>query len=178
MKKTLCLLLAALLIAALFVGCSSGKTPEGTKATENAAVESTAASAPEGPYLTLNGEYITLGLAFADVKDKLGEETAPAEEMYACDPGSDWKQTMHTYAFGTVTEDKDGVLNSIQISSGDATVNGTVGIGATVDKVKAALGEPESEEEGLALYYTFSNVMVNLFLEQNTVTGFNMMLSD
>lgn len=47
MKKLLALLLAAVMVAALFAGCGSGETAE-TKAPENAANEGTVAAAPAG----------------------------------------------------------------------------------------------------------------------------------
>ena len=163
-KKILCVLLAVLLLAALFAGCK--KTEEKTDPTE---------AEEEGVFVTVNGFNLKVGVAYADVKDKLGKETAPAETIDSCDPDSDWKQTMHFYDGVIVTEDKDGNIDGIQVQEGDSALMGKIRIGATKEEVKAVLGEPDTDAEW-GIYYE-SDPMINFYLDEETglISGFAVM---
>lgn len=186
--KILSLLLAVLMIAALFVGCTPETKPtdaQTEKQTEKQTEAQTEAQtdAPattEAPaaevYVEVNGEKIVLGVPFEELKDKLPAETQPAETIDSCDPDSDWKQTIHYYNGFVVKENKDGVATAIEVSEGEYAVNGKIKIGSTRDEVKALLGEPDDDTEW-GLYYTSTMPLMTFFLDEETglVTGFGVM---
>lgn len=170
MKKVLSILLAVLLLAALFVGCTA--KPKST----DASAEMNETTEEEGIFITFNGQNIKVGVPFADMEEKLGQEVQPAETINSCDEGSDWKQTMHFYDGMIVTEDKDGIIDGVQVQDGDAALMGVIKIGATKDDVKAVLGEPDTDESW-GLYYENTDPMVNLYLDEETglISGFALM---
>lgn len=170
MKKTLSILLALLLIAALLAGCGQ-KTPSAPA--EDAY---SAETADAGIYVTVNGQNLTVGVPYAGVQEKLGEETQPAETITSCDENSDWKQTMHFYEGLTVTEDKDGNIDGVQVSGGEYALMGKIKIGATKDEVKEVLGEPDTDA-AWGLYYTSGAPWVNIYVDEETglVSGFALM---
>ena len=171
MKKILSILLVVTLSAALLAGCSGQKKPSQPE-------EQPAAAEPEGVYVAMNGVNISLGIPFADLQDKLGEESKPSETINSCDENSDWKQTMHFYDGVTVTEDKDGLIDGVEVSGDTASLMGKIKIGATADEVKEALGEPDTDAEW-GIYYNSSNPWVNIYLDEETgtVSGFALMKS-
>lgn len=170
MKKALSVLLAVLLLATLFVGCKTDSNNPDAPADQNEP------AAEEGVFITFNGQNIKVGVPFTEMKDKLGEETQPAETIDSCDEGSDWKQTMHFYGGVIVTEDKDGNIDGVQVQEGDAALMGKIKIGASKDDVKAVLGEPDTDESW-GLYYTKANPSVNIYLDEETglISGFALM---
>ena len=161
MKKAILLLCAVLLMSTLLAGC--GKKSESAKE-------------PEGMYVSYNGANITLGVKFADIKDSLGEQTAPEEVILPCDGGDAYKDTMHFYAGLAVTENKDGIVSQIEISTlyegeGDAALNGKVKIGDKQEDAVAALGEPDTwpiPEDDYALTYAKDNAHTIVFLDPDT----------
>ncbi len=167
MKKAVFLMLAALLLAALLLGCADAKQPAETAASTPAPQDSAAEPAErEGIFVTVNGVEVYTGVPYAEYREKLGKEIKPAEEVLACDPGSDWKQTMHFYQGVTVSEDKDGLVNSIQVEAGDAAILGKLGIGATREEVKALLGQPDEEDEW-SLFYSSTQPQI-MFIPAET----------
>lgn len=190
MKKVLSILLAVLLLATLFAGCKAkSKNPDATtEANEPAENESgetnTVESEPvettpaeeDGIFVTYNGQNIKVGVPFTEMQDMLGEETQPAETIDSCDEGSDWKQTMHFYSGMIVTENKDGIIDGIQVQEGEAALMGKIKIGASKDDVKAVLGEPDTDESW-GIYYEKTNPMVNFYLDDETglISGFALM---
>ncbi len=190
MKQILSLVLALLLVAALFVGCTPETKPtevptekQTEKQTEAPTEKQTEAPAPETTeapaaevYVDVNGEKIVLGVPFEELKDKLPAETQPAETIDSCDPDSDWKQTIHYYDGFVVKENKDGVAMAIEVSEGEYTVNGQIKIGSTRDEVKAVLGQPDDDTEW-GLYYTTTMPLMNFYVDEETglVTGFGIM---
>ena len=170
MKKVLSILLAVLLLATLFVGCNNGR--KNTDASE----EKEQSSEEEGIFVTYNGQNIKVGVPFTDMKDKLGKETQPAETIDSCDEGSDWKQTMHFYDGMIVTENKDGIIDGLQVQEGDAALMGKIKIGASKEDVKAVMGEPDTDESW-GIYYENTNPTVNFYLDDETglISGFALM---
>ena len=170
MKKVISLLLA-LLVVALCAGCGKNDASAGS---DSAGAD----TAADGIYITVSGQNLTLGIPYAGVKDQLGEETQPAEVLTSCDDNSDWQQTMHFYDGIIVTEDKDGNIDGVQVSGGDSALMGKIKIGATRDEVKAALGEPDTDQTW-GIYYTTTNPWVNIYVDEETglVTGFALMPS-
>lgn len=176
MKKTVAILLTLLMLAALLAACAKTEQPAGTQAPETKAPETEAV--PEGVYVAFNGVNLVPGGPFAELKDKLGAETKPAETIDSCDENSDWQQTSHYYGDVRITENKDGMVEGIEVSgSSDAALNGVIRIGTTADEVKAVLGEPGTDQPW-GLYYE-DLPMVNVFLDEETgkVTGFMVMNS-
>ena len=161
MKKCFLLLCAVLLMSTLLAGC--GKKSGGAKE-------------PEGMYVTYNGAYVAIGMTFADIKDSLGEQTAPDEVILPCDGGDAYKDTMHFYNGLTVTENKDGIVSQIEISTiyegeGDASLNGKVKIGDKQEDAVAALGEPEYwpiPDDDYALTYTEGDKHIVVFLDPDS----------
>ena len=187
MKKTTLLLCIALLICCLLIGCSDAKS-DGKSTT--AAPETTQTPVPDGFYVLYNGTPIALGMKYADVKEGLGAEAAPAEEILPCDGSDAFKDTMHTYAGMTVTENINGIIKDIEISdipvSGDeAALMGKIKLGAKQEDVVAAMGEPNNfplAEDDFALTYRTDNQFINVFLDpdnnKETVSGVMMMLME
>ena len=185
MKKVISVLLAVLLITVLFAACKSNnesaESKDSVSTTAAPAVSVTEApsepEAEEGIYATINGVNVTVGVPFADMEAALGEQTQPAETIDSCDPDSDWKQTMHYYEGVIITENKDGIIDGIQVQEGDSALMGKIKIGAARDDVKALLGEPETDETWGMFYETKPGV--NLYLDEETglVSGFAIMYS-
>ena len=171
MKKIVFIMLAALLLAALLLGCADAKQPAESLASKPAGQDTASAAEPaapgqEGVFVTVNGVELCTGIPYAEYKEQLGEEIKPAEEVLACDPSSDWKQTMHFYQGVTVSEDKDGLVNSIQVEAGDAAILGKLGIGSTREEVKALLGQPDEEDEW-NLFYSSTQPQI-MFISSET----------
>ena len=198
MKKVLSMLLVLLMLAVLFVGCGSEDKPAETKsscatesqtqdatesqgASDSQTPDTTEAPAPEaeGIFITVNGVDVTVGVPFADLEEALGAPIAPADTMDSCDEGSDWKQTMHYYAGVIITENKDGVIDGVQVSDGDAALMGKLRIGATKDEVVALLGTPDTDESW-GIYYMSTSPMINFYLDETTglISGFALMGMD
>ncbi len=176
--KKLATILCAVLVLTLLVGCAAKPAPE----TEPAETP----DAADGLYLVYNGAKLALGMSFADVKDALGEETRPADEILPCDGGDSFKDTMHHYAGMDVTEDINGIVKEIDVpgvdESSEAAVLGKVKVGDKQSDAVAALGEPENyplAEDDFALTYKTDNQYINLFLDpdnKETISGMMFML--
>ncbi len=166
-KKLVSLFLVLLLVASVTAGCAGKK--EDVKDTTQDAAE--AQSEEQGFYVTINGTNIQIGMAFADVKDKLGEQTQPEEVMHSCDPDSDWQQTVHYYADAEVTEDKDGYINSVWVKGETASVMGKIKLGTAVDDVKALMGEPSSEDEYSLMYVAEGEIWLSINIENDKVAS-------
>ena len=195
MKKFCTILLGMMLAASLAAGCGqSGKSNQETKAAEAQTTEAQTteaqateaqtteaqtaeAQAPEGIYLAYNGVNVQIGMAFADVKDGLGEEMKPAETIGSCDENSDWTETTHYYPGFVMTEDKDGNITGFTISEfefegKDAALNGQLKLGATSEEAKAVLkdvlGDPDTEDE-TSIYYN-AGPWVGVMLDEDSKT--------
>ncbi len=110
---------------------------------------------------------------FTCSQNQLGTETQPAEVITSCDENSDWQQTMHFYGSVIVTEDKDGIIDSVTVNGGESTLMGKIAIGATKDEVKSVLGDPGTDDSW-GLYYDSTNPWVNVYTDEETglVSGF------
>ena len=183
LKRTFAVVLTLALIAALLIGCAKTEKPAETQASTEASKPAATEAAPvetepaetDGVFIVLNGVNVTTGVAYASIADRLGDETRPPETIEACDPASDWRQTMHYYGDNIVTEDKDGIIDTIQIYNDEAALMGQFRIGAAAEDVRALFGTPETEGL-LGMYYSERDPMVNVFLENGIVTGFNLMM--
>ncbi len=158
MKKLCVLLIAAVLAATLFVGCSGGKK---------------SAAEPKGMYLQYNDAKISIGMKFEDIKEGLGTETRTPEVILPCDGGDAYKDTLHFYPGMAVTENIDGVISQIEVSDiyegeANATVNGKVKVGDTVETAVGALGEPVTypiPDDEYAMTYNEGDANILLFLD-------------
>ena len=157
MRKRFLLLCAILLMSTLLAGC--GKKSEGAKE-------------PEGMYVTCNDAYVAIGMTYADIKDGLGEQTAPDEVILPCDGGDAYKDTMHFYKGLTVTENRDGIVSQIEVNSeGDIALMGKVKVGDKQEDAVKALGEPDTypvPEDDYALTYSTDTYYVMVFLDPDT----------
>lgn len=140
----------------------------------------------DGMYLLINGARVEPGMRYADVRDCLGGQTAPDQEIGSCDNPS-FVRIVHFYPGLTVTENPDGVIWGMELSSvfageGDAALKGTIRIGTPLEEVLAILGEPEnasSVKEDRTLIYQPENQDLYIFLDpdgKDTVTGISMTL--
>ena len=151
-------------------------------------VESTSEPvAADGMYMLVNGTRIELGMKYADVREGLGAQTAPDQELGSCDD-PDFVRIVHFYPGMTVTENPDGTIWGIELSSiyageGDAALKGKVKLGTTLDEALAALGEPDNSasiKDDCMLNYQQDGQVIYIFLDadsNNTVSGISMMIS-
>ena len=200
-KKLTALMLALVLVAALFVGCAGQEKPAestvpqttGAEKTEPAktevpATEPAKTEAPETEpagteaqpadfgevFVTINDVKVVLGAPYADVKEALGEETRPADVEGSCDPGSDWCRTYHHYEGIDVVEDQNGNVASLEMHEPADSVAfmGKIKLGGPIDEVYEVLGQPEPNEYGI--FYTTEAVYIAIYPsedESNTVSG-------
>ena len=141
----------------------------------------------DGMYILVNGARVELGMKYADVKEGLGAQTAPDQELGSCDDPS-FVRMVHFYPGMTITENPDGTIWGMELSSmytgeGDAALKGTVNLGTTLDTALAALGEPEnasSVKDDCTLIYRQNGQDIYVFLDAGnnyTVIGISMTLS-
>ena len=215
MKNTARLLCLILLLTVLLSGCSAAAGPEtaaaprqtapverestpgksdpaasGSMATPDGTTpppdeSTTAPDDTDGMYLLVNGTRITLGMKFADVREALGAQTAPDEELRNCD-GS-FFGTFHFYPDLTVGENPDGLIYGIEVNSlfegeGDAALMGKVRIGTTLEEALAVLGKPDNEttvaSDCMLIYQTYDQYIC-VFLDadgMDAVSGISMSL--
>ena len=191
MKKTLSLLLALLLLAALLTACAvKAPASPATELPQESNQETAPAPAATGGrmYILYNNTEDALGDTFADLKDSLGEEAAPAQEILPCDGSDLFKDTMHYYQGLSITENIDGIIKEIDVSDlyGDvanASLMGQVVVGDTQAKALEVLGEPDNfplAEDDFSLTYQPDNQYVMVYLDpdnnKETVSGISMML--
>lgn len=87
----------------------------------------------DGMYMLVKGTRVELGMKYADVKEGLGAQTAPDQDLGSCDD-PDFVRIVHFYPSMTVTENPDGTIWGMELSSmytgeGDAALKGTVNLG-------------------------------------------------
>ena len=140
MKKVLLFFLSAAILMTMLGGCA--KQEEKTS-------EQTAQETQQDPefYVLYNNVKLTVGVPFADVVDSLGEQTAPQQEIRPCDGGDAYLDVMHFYGNLVVTENKDGIIKTIELNNYDqpdsgALVNGVVSLSMKTEEVIEKLGNP------------------------------------
>lgn len=178
MKRTLCWMLLGLLLVTLLAGCTANTPGENTPA------------ASDGMYVLFRNTKVSLGMNYADVKEGLGEESGPAQDVLPCDGNEDGKTILHFYPGFAVTENVDGVIVELEISElyegeGDAALMGKVKIGATQEEAIAALGEPNNyplPEDDYGLMYGQGNQYIGVFLDPDSnkeiVSSISMLLME
>lgn len=135
-------------------------------------------------YMLVNGTRVELGMKYADVKEGLGAQTAPDQELGSCDDPS-FVRMVHFYPGMTKTENPDGTIWGMELSSvyageGDAALKGSVKLGTTLDAALAALGQPEnasSVNDDCMLIYRQDGQDIYVFLDTKTVNGISMTLT-
>ena len=176
LKKILTTITVGALLMGTLVAC--GEKKDDTAAQTTAAAETTAAAGEEttaaavsadNPYISFNGVDVQIGMNWADIKDKLGSETKPVDEIKPCD-GGDYIQIMHYFDGLTVTTLRDETVVTLSTEDGGdgATLMGQVKKGDSIDAVKSAMGEPDSIDE-YQMNYTKGNASVFVYLENNVV---------
>lgn len=141
----------------------------------------------DGMYMLVNGIKVELGMKYIDVKEGLGAQTAPDQELGSCDNPS-FVRIVHSYPSLTVTENPDGAIWGIELSSvfagvGDAALKGKVRLGSSLEEALAALGEPEnasSIQDDCMLIYRQDGQDIYIFLDpddHDAVRGISMTLS-
>ena len=123
-------------------------------------------------FFTLNEVDAKVGMSFADIKDKLGDEIKPAESVIPCGAGE--TQVFHYYdGFVVVETEKEGVITGLELTEGNnanAAFMGKVKVGDTPEQVKAAIGDPKDEDE-YCLSYHIGDADVSVNLENGVVVG-------
>ncbi len=137
----------------------------------------------DGMYMLVNGTRVELGMKYADVKEGLGAQTAPDQELGSCD-NPDFVRIVHFYPGMTVTENPDGTIWGMELSrmyagEGDAALKGIVKLGTSLDAALAALGQPEnasSAKDDCMLIYQQDGQIVYIFLDtgNNAVSSISM----
>lgn len=159
MKKVTLLFLVMMLAVTALAGCSQKEGSANTDAGSSS--EQSTAEEPEEAkvFITLNGQKVYIGLTYADIKDSLGDEIKPSEEILPCgDGGGDWKRVIHFYPGTTVTEDQNGIICEVSINMGndgeaEALVMDQIKLGGSVAELKNLMeGTPVSEDEWGATY--------------------------
>ena len=151
---------------------ATAQVTEATQATEDTkASEEQQANAQTGAFaFNINGYDLKIGDVYDDVKDKLGQEIKPAEDIGACDPQgrSDFN---HFYDGVDVTVHFDGKVTRMYAdvdNKGAATISG-IAIGDNADKIKTALGNPEMEDE-TSIVYMNDQYILSFTLENGSIT--------
>lgn len=183
MKKYLMIIVSVLLVLALVAGCAA-ETPK--QEDEKEPTPEPTQDEPAGFYVEYNGQKLALGMKFADVKDKLGEEVRPEDVITPCDESDLYRDVLHHFEGLDITENKDGVIKEISTDNADeaapssATINGKVKIGDTLESAVSVLGENEDyplAEDMFGLTYTTDSTWVTIFVDETktNVTGFYFM---
>lgn len=169
------LALALALAVLLFAGCGAQPGEPGAAQSASAAPSSSRSSAETQPdpsaaqtlFVAVNGAELRLGMRFSEAAACLGAESKPAETV----SGTDWKQTQHFYPGLTISEDRDGRIDSIQLHSEDggidAAILGELRVGMRPAEYKAILGEPDIENPD-ALFYEHSDPCLSLYVDETT----------
>ena len=154
LKKGMVLLLVWVVAVLSLAGCS--KTETDTADSGEAAQTAETASEPEEAkiFARVNGQKVYIGLLFADIKDSLGDEIKPSDEILPCGDGAgDWKRIQHYYPGMYIMEDQDGIICEISMSKMhdgecEALVNDQIKLGDSIAALKELLGtEPVQEDE-------------------------------
>ncbi len=177
-RRVLAAVMTAAMMMSVMTACSSDedkkaddKETEKSEVTEKAKEESSADN-----YIEYNGVKLRIGGKFADVKDGLGETSAPDETITPCGEG-DQMEIYHHYAGISVMENSEGVI--IYVDTADyyedhsAVLNGKITIGSPIDDVKEALSEPDDEGEYYMTYqFDLYSLDLSLDPEAGAVIGF------
>ena len=171
MKKVLLFFLSAAILMTMLGGCAKQEE----KNEEQAAQQEQTQQDPEF-YVLYNNVKLTIGVPFADVVDQLGEQTAPQQEIRPCDGGDAYLDVMHFYGNLVVTENKEGIIKTIELNNYDqpdsgALVNGVVSLGMKTEEVVEKLGKPlyyPIPEDDFALTYGNDEYSLVLFLDPDT----------
>ena len=172
MKKVLLFFLSAAILMTMLGGCAKQEE----KTSEQTAQETQETQQDPEFYVLYNNVKLTVGVPFADVVDSLGEQTAPQQEIRPCDGGDAYLDVMHFYGNLVVTENKDGIIKTIELNNYDqpdsgALVNGVVSLGMKTEEVVEKLGKPlyyPIPEDDFALTYGNDEYSLVLFLDPDT----------
>ena len=180
MKKLLLIVLAMAMMMSMLAGCAKQEEEKTSEPTAEQAQEN------EGMYVLYNGVKVSLGMTFADIADALGEQTKPEDVILPCGGGDQYRDVTHHYGNFHVTEDKNGIVKMLELSTYDdepdsgAMVNGVVSSGMTTEEAIKLLGEPNNypvPEDDYALIYGDEENSIVIFLNPDdnkaTITGFN-----
>ncbi len=139
-------------------GTSSKVSSEATssEASSEASSEGSEAASSEGTGYSLvyDGATVKVGDVFEDIKESLGKETQPSEEIEPCDPDAALTTMYYYEGFTISVTDDDGLVAFINVGEGSDKVSTDKGIkvGDTMDRVKEVYGEPDNETEYVMQY--------------------------
>jgi len=177
-KKALVLGMAAVMAMGFAACAKSEPEPAATPATQaTQASEQTQASQDASQndpyYFEINGYKLRIGEVYEDIKDKLGKEIKPAEDIGACDPQgrSDYE---HYYDGVDVTVHFDGRVTRLYVdgeNSGSASLAGKLHVGDKADQITAMFG-PADEPE--APYYRIDGSCINFNVEGGEILSIDL----
>lgn len=169
-RKTALVIISSFVLALGVSACGKKAEEQTTAATVTESADN--ATQPDGVFFTYNGTNIAMGAKWDDVKSGLGSEAKPSEKIEPCD-GGDYIQIIHYYQGMEVTTLRDETVIGISLSNdsdGDVAVMGKAKKGDKTEDVKAALGDPVSEDE-YSLNYEYGNYNLMIYIENGVVTG-------
>ncbi len=169
MKKIIFSCLACIICVSL-CACGEKETVNNEQESNNESqVVNLEPQADESGFATMihNGNEISLGDYFEDVKSLLGDETKPSETVTACGPGQ--TSDIHLYYFDNfvVHVDSNGKIVQFQTENSNISVKAGAHVGQDFNEAKATSNvEPEFEFEGY-VSYKFSDCMASIEYDEN-----------
>ena len=161
MKKFLIIALAAMLVLGL-CACTEGSTG-GTTAPGNQA------SSPVGYRFTYNGYQFGVGMDMKDVK--LGEPLDKAVSESCAFGGQDIVYYYSSIQISTNDEEGYEKIYSIYLEDDLVSTEKGISIGATVDQLKAAYGEPDALSTESSLFYAKDGMKLRFNISNGKVSS-------
>ncbi|MCR5625361.1 MAG: hypothetical protein K6G11_09030 [Lachnospiraceae bacterium] len=177
-KKLLLMATAACMIVG-FTGCGAGSdssssansgstetSSEASSESSEASSESTDANQEDLVTMLYRGGKAKVGDKYEDIKDNLGEEESPAEEIEPCDPDAP-VSTMYFYEQMNMYVPNDtGIITAINSGFDSKNPSDFIGtaagitLGDSMEKVKEIYGEP-TIDNGSGYIYDIGDVRVD-----------------
>ncbi len=170
MRRIAFLLCAAVLTAALCVGCgnsgNTNETGEG-KSTQQGSANNVKA---DGFVFTYNGTDIVPNAKMEPITTALGEPTKYFESESCAFQGKDKVYTYGSVVINTYPDSDVDYVYTIELKDDTVQTKEGIYIGSSVDDVKAKYGEP-AEDTGTALVYEKGTSTLNFGYADKVVTS-------
>ena len=160
MKKILAVLLSAVVVFGL-AACGSSEA-------ETTGASSTGASSKY--VFTAKGTTIAMNAPAADIIAALGEPTSYFESESCAFKGLDKQYTYGSFIIYTYPKDDVDYINEVDIADDSVTTPEGIAIGATLDQVKAAYGEPTGTVGSAGYQYVDGDCTLLFVFDEETGT--------